>query len=97
MTPGFSGPGARSKEKGLILGQIWIDATTFRIRRIEGAPAKSPSLWIKDIHMTLQFAEVSGMWIPVSLDAIATIRLLGHYTLASLNVGARSPTLRPSP
>jgi hypothetical protein len=80
----------KRKEKGLIFGQIWVDAKTFRVRRIEGVPAKSPSIWIKDSYITLQFAEVDGMWITVSLDAIATVRLLGRYTLTGLYVGTRS-------
>jgi hypothetical protein len=88
----------KRKEKGLILGQIWVDAKTFRIRRIEGVPAKSPSIWIKDSYITLQFAEVNEMWITVSLDAIATVRLLGRYTLTGVYVGARSPaSITPSP
>jgi hypothetical protein len=88
----------KRKEKGLILGQIWVDAKTFRIRRIEGVPARSPSIWIKDIHITLQYAEVNEMWICVSLDAIATVRLLGRYTLAALYVGVRNPaSAAPSP
>ena len=67
-------------------GQIWVDASTFRIRRIEGVPAKSPSFWIKNIHITLQFAQLGGMWVPVTFDSIATVRLLGEYTLAGLNI-----------
>jgi hypothetical protein len=87
----------KRRQKGLILGQIWVDAKTFRIRRVEGVPAKSPSIWIKDSYITLQFAEVNGMWISVSLDAIATVRLLGRYTLTGLYVGARDPaSLAPS-
>jgi hypothetical protein len=80
----------KRKEKGLVLGYIWVDAKTFRIRRIEGVPAKNPSIWIKDSYITLQFAEVNEMWITVSLDAIATVRLLGRYTLTGLYVGSRS-------
>jgi hypothetical protein len=79
----------KRKDKYLLNGQIWVDARTFRIRRIQGVPAKSPSFWIKDIHITLQFAQLSGMWIPTSFDAIATVRLLGRYTLAGLNIPAR--------
>jgi len=78
----------KRKDRYLLRGQIWVDATTFHIRRIEGVPAKSPSFWIKDIHITLQYAEVNGMWVPVSFDAIATVRLLGQYTLAGLNIRA---------
>jgi hypothetical protein len=78
----------KRKDKYLLRGQIWVDASTFHIRRIEGVPAKSPSFWIKDIHITLQYAELNSMWIPVSFDAIATVRLLGQYTLAGLNIRA---------
>jgi hypothetical protein len=76
----------KRKDKYLLLGQIWVDATTFRIRRIEGVPAKSPSFWLKNIHITLQFAQLGGMWVPVTFDAIATVRFLGQYTLAGLNI-----------
>jgi hypothetical protein len=31
------------------------------------------------------------MWVPVSFDAIATVRLLGQYTLAGLNIRATNP------
>jgi len=33
----------KRKDKYLLRGQIWVDASTFHIRRIEGVPAKSPS------------------------------------------------------
>jgi len=52
-----------------LLGQIWVDASTFRIRRIEGTPAKNPSIWIKNIHITMQFAELSGAWIGYNLQS----------------------------
>jgi hypothetical protein len=81
----------KRKDKYLLRGWIWVDATTFHIRRIEGVPARSPSFWIKDIHITLQFAELGGMWVPISFDAIATVRLLGQYTLAGLNIRAHDP------
>jgi len=76
----------KRKDKYLLRGQVWIDARTFHIRRIEGVPAKSPSIWIKGIHVTLQFAERSGVWIPTSFDAVATVRFLGLYTLTGLDI-----------
>lgn len=76
----------KRKDKLLLLGQIWVDERTFRIRRIEGVPAKSPSFWLKNIHITLQFAQLGGMWVPVSFDAIATVRLFGQFTLAGHNI-----------
>jgi hypothetical protein len=76
----------KRKDKNLLRGQIWVDASTFRVRRIEGVPAKSPSFWLKNIHITLQFAQLGGMWVPVTFDAIATVRLLGQYTHAGLTI-----------
>lgn len=76
----------KRKDKFLLGGQIWVDASTFRIRRIQGVPAKSPSFWITALRLTMQFDQLNGMWVPVSFDAIATIRFLGEYTLAGLNI-----------
>jgi len=80
----------KRKEKGLLLGDIWVDAQTYHIRQIIGVPLKNPSFWIKDLHITVQFADENGMWIPVSVDAIATVRLLGIYTLSGRDLGSTS-------
>jgi hypothetical protein len=82
----------KRKAKNLLRGQVWVDAVTFRIRRIEGMPAKSPSFWLKSIHIDLQFAQLGGMWIPVTFDAIVTVRLLGQYTLAGLTTRSSEST-----
>ena len=67
----FWGIFPKRKEKKL-RGQIWVDASTFRIRRTEGVPFKTPSFWLKEIHITLQFAKLGDMWVPVTFDGIAT-------------------------
>jgi hypothetical protein len=86
----------KRKDRYLLRGQIWVDASTFRVRRIEGVPVKSPSFWLKNIHITVQFAQLESMWIPVSFDAIATVRFLGQYTLAGLNIrSSESPSAAP--
>jgi hypothetical protein len=76
----------KRKERGLLLGDIWVDAKTYRIRQIIGIPLKTPSFWIKDLHLTVQFASVGEMWLPVSVDAIAVVRFLGVYSLAGHNL-----------
>ena len=75
----------KRKDKDLLRGQIWVDASNFRILRIEGVPAKSSSFWLKSLHVTLEFAELGGMWVPVTFNGIATLRLFGECTLAGLN------------
>jgi len=76
----------KRREKGLLLGDIWVDAKSYRVRQIIGVPLKTPSFWVKDLHITIQFAEVNQMWLPVSVDAIATVRFLGIYTLSGLDL-----------
>jgi hypothetical protein len=83
----------KRREKGLLLGDIWVDAKTYHIRQIVGVPLKSPSFWIKDINITVQFADVNGMWIFVSVDAIATVRFLGIFTLTSRDLTPPVATL----
>ncbi|MDR3739647.1 MAG: hypothetical protein P4L40_11580 [Terracidiphilus sp.] len=73
-------------DKYLLRGQIWVDTRSFRIRQIEGVPARSPSFWLKDLHIALQYGELGGMWVPITFDAIAKVRILGEFTLDGLSV-----------
>ncbi len=43
----------RRKDKNLLRGNIWVDANTYLLRRIEGQPAKAPSWWVRDVRITL--------------------------------------------
>jgi hypothetical protein len=76
----------KRKDKYLLRGQIWVDTHTFRIRQIEGVPARSPSFWLKELHVTLQYGELGGIWVPVKYGAIAKIRFLGEFTLDGISV-----------
>jgi hypothetical protein len=88
----------KRKEKGLLLGEIWVDAKSYHIRQIVGVPFKTPSFLIKDVTITVQFAAVNGMWIPVVIDAIATLRFLGIYTLTRRDLAPPSAaSIAPSP
>jgi hypothetical protein len=40
----------------------------------------------KPLQTALPITHCTLKWVPVSFDAIATIRFLGEYTLAGLNV-----------
>jgi hypothetical protein len=73
----------RRKDSRLLRGTIWIDASSYLIRRAEGEPAKSPSWWARDIHIVLEFHVVNGMWIQTALESTANIRLLGRHTMVA--------------
>ncbi len=81
----------KRKDKYLLRGQIWVDAHSFRVRQIEGVPARSPSFWLKDLHITLQYGKLGGMWVPVTFDAIANVRILGEFTLDGVSVPPSEP------
>jgi hypothetical protein len=86
----------KRKDKYLLRGQIWVDKRSFRIRQIQGVPSESPSFWLTDLHITFQYAEVGGMWVLVTVDALAKVRFFGQFTLTGLNIPA-SEILSPAP
>jgi hypothetical protein len=77
------------KHTNLLRGVIWVDASTYLPHRIEGEPAKPPSWWVHDIHVTLDFQDVHGMWLQTALLSTANVRLLGPHTIVSRDMEYR--------
>jgi len=73
----------KRRERELIIGRAWVDKNTFLVRRIEGEMAKTPSWLIKSVHLRLDFAEFSGIWLQTDLQAVADVRFVGSQTLDS--------------
>ncbi|MEP6963546.1 MAG: hypothetical protein ABI995_15810 [Acidobacteriota bacterium] len=71
------------REKTLLSGHIWIDAKTFQLRRQEGEPAKSPSWWFRSSGIVLNYGSVHGMWLQVSSESSADVRLVGKFKMVS--------------
>ncbi|PYX97100.1 MAG: hypothetical protein DMG62_02520 [Acidobacteria bacterium] len=76
----------RHERKELLNAMIWVDKDSYRILRIEGDPAKSPSFWVKDVHVVIQYAEVAGMWLQTETQALAHLRFGGEYRIVSRDV-----------
>jgi len=72
--------------KDLLRATIWVDKDSYRILRIEGEPVKSPSFWVKDVHVVIEFAEVAGMWLQTETQAMAHLRFGGEYRIVSHDV-----------
>ena len=73
----------KRKDRNLVRGKIWVDVKTYLLRRTEGEPAKSPSWWLRDVRMSFLYGEVGGMWLQISSEATATVRILGQYTMVT--------------
>jgi hypothetical protein len=72
--------------KDLLKATIWVDKDSYRILRIEGDPVRSPSFWVRDIHLILEFGEVEGMWMQTEVHALARMRFGGEYQVTSQNL-----------
>jgi hypothetical protein len=53
------------------------------VRQIEGEIAKTPSWWLKRVHVKIEFADVEGTWLQTSMEAVADVRMVGPHTLIS--------------
>jgi len=73
----------RRKEKELISGEVWVDKHSFFVRQIQGEVEKTPSWWLKKVHVKLVFADLEGIWVQTSMEAIADVRMVGAHTLTS--------------
>lgn len=74
----------------LIRGKAWVDANSFSLRRMEGTPAKSPSMWIKNLTVTIDYDNVSGIWVATSTKAVADLRFAGTHVLTSRELDVRT-------
>lgn len=70
-------------DKNLLEGLAWIDSTTFLPRRVEGTPSKSPSWWVKDLQLRMDYGPVAGMWLPLGNLAKVDIRIFGKHTFVA--------------
>jgi hypothetical protein len=79
----------KRESKDLLRGKAWVDARTFLIRRVEGEPAKNLSWWIRDVHVTLTYNNVDGMWLRTASNASAHVRFSGDVSFVSRDVDFR--------
>jgi len=86
----------KRRSRDLLRGIIWLDTGTYLPHRVEGEPAKSPSWWLKDVHIVLRYGYLGTMWLQTSSEASADVRILGQTTIASQSVKYRIETSAPA-
>ena len=85
----------RRSAKNLLQGNIWVDAKTYLLHRVEGEPVKSSSWWLRDVRIVLLFGYVGEMWVQTSSESTADVRIVGRYKMISQVVSYRID--RPAP
>jgi hypothetical protein len=68
----------KTKNQLLFRGRVWVDATEFAVVRIEGAPAKNPSFWVKKTKFVHTYAKVGDFWLGLSNESETDVRIFGH-------------------
>lgn len=76
----------KRKEKNLLKGAMWVDANNYLIHHIEGELAKSPSFWLKEVHLSMDFSSVAGMWLRTATEAVASVRFFGKHSMQERDV-----------
>jgi hypothetical protein len=67
----------KTRNKFLIRGRIWVDAEDFAVARVEGQPAKNPSMWIRSVKVVQRYGRNGQFWLPVKNESIAQARIFG--------------------
>lgn len=76
----------KRKSKTLLRGHVWVDASTYQLRRTEGEPGKAPSWWLRDSRIVLVYGDVEGMWLQTASESTANVRFVGLHTMVARDV-----------
>jgi hypothetical protein len=72
---------ARTKSRFLVNGKAWVDHDSFELLRLEAVTAASISMWVGQPHITQEFSETDGIWLPVHVKSASASLLLGSSDL----------------
>ena len=71
----------KSKSKYVYQGKIWVDAQDFAVARMQGEPARNPSLWVSHAEIEHRWARIGGFWLPVHNQSTTQVRMGGKAVL----------------
>jgi hypothetical protein len=70
----------RRKERVLVSGTMFLNATDGALVRLQGRLAKSPSIWVRNVDIVRTYEQIEGTAVPVALESTAHVRFLGEAT-----------------
>lgn len=71
----------RRREDMLVRGELLMSPEG-ELLRVEGDLVKRPSFWTKSVHLVRHYGRVDGTHVPVRLDMVAQVRLVGASHLS---------------
>lgn len=90
----------RARSEFLYKGKIWVDMRDFAVARIQGEPARNPSLWISHTEIDHHYKKFGNFWLPAKNESVTQVRLGGKavltidysdYKITSLSQAGQSP------
>lgn len=72
----------KRKTQFLYRGKIWVDAHDYAVARIQGEPAKNPSVWISHTSIDHRYRRFGDFWLPVHNESVTQVRLGGKALLS---------------
>ncbi|MBI3695343.1 MAG: hypothetical protein HY238_10980 [Acidobacteria bacterium] len=69
------------RNKFMVQGRIWLDAEDFAITRIEGRPAKNPSVWVRSTTFVHTYEKRGPFWLAASNASQSESLFLGHTSV----------------
>jgi hypothetical protein len=71
----------KGKSKYLYRGKLWVDARDFAVARMQGEPAKNPSMWVSHTEIEYRWANIAGFWLPIHNESETQVRMGGKAVL----------------
>jgi hypothetical protein len=65
----------------LYQGKMWVDAKDFAVARMQGEPARNPSLWVSHTEVEYRWTKIGQFWLPVQNQSETQVRMGGKATL----------------
>jgi hypothetical protein len=82
LAAGLSALGVTPRREDVMLvnGSIFLRPDTGELVRLEGRLSKAPSFWVRQVDVVRRYQHIGGVGLPISLEAVAKMRLAGHNT-----------------
>jgi hypothetical protein len=71
----------RRRADMLVKGELLMSPEG-ELLRVEGDLVKRPSFWTKSVHLVRHYGRVDGTHVPVRIDMVAQVRLVGASRLS---------------
>ena len=70
----------RRKDVMLVKGSIFLKPDDGDLVRVEGALARTPSFWTRNVEIVRTYERIGGVRVPVRLESTASVRIAGTST-----------------